>query len=114
MRIVASVREDWIPARRSADARVTRGRPAHYQAWVEEIIREALSRLASATQSHRGCAEFKLYESAATPGTFVTVETWESQDDHDAHMQTEDIAAALAAAEGHVVGDIAIHPLRPV
>ena len=80
----------------------------------EEIIREALSRLASATQSHRGCAEFKLYESAATPGTFVTVETWESQDDHDAHMQTEDIAAALAAAEGHVDGDIAIHPLRPV
>jgi len=80
----------------------------------EEIIREALARLAAATQGHRGCVEFKLYESAAAPGTFVTVETWESQDDHDAHMQTEDIAAALAAAEGHVAGDIAIHPLRPV
>ncbi len=64
----------------------------------EEIIREALARLAAATQDHRGCVEFKLYESAAAPGTFVTVETWESQDDHDAHMQTEDIAAALAAA----------------
>ena len=80
----------------------------------EEIIRAALARLAAATQSHRGCVEFKMYESATAPGTFVTVETWESQDDHDSHMQTEDIAAALAASEGHVVGDITIHPLRPV
>ena len=80
----------------------------------EEIIREALARLAAATQGLRGCVEFKLYESAAAPGTFVTVETWESQDDHDSHMQTEDIAAAIAASEGHIVGDITIHPLRPV
>ena len=80
----------------------------------EEILREALAKLATATQGHSGCVEFKLYESAATPGTFVTVETWASQEDHDSHMQTEDIAAALAAAEGHVEGDIVIHPLRPV
>ena len=80
----------------------------------EEIIREALTKLAVATQSHRGCAEFKLYESAVAPGTFVTVETWESQDDLDAHMQTDDISAALAAADGHLGGDIAIHPLRAV
>ena len=44
----------------------------------------------------------------------MTVETWESQDDHDSHMQTEDIAVAIAASEGHIVGDITIHPLRPV
>ena len=80
----------------------------------EEVIRAALAKLAAATQGHRGCVEFKLYESATTPGTFVTVETWASQDDHDSHMQTEDIAAALAACEGHVVGDITIHPLQPV
>ena len=42
------------------------------------------------------------------------METWESQDDLDAHMQTDDIAAALAAADGHLGGDIAIHPLRAV
>ena len=80
----------------------------------EEIIREALAKLAVATQGHRGCIEFKLYESVSAPGTFVTVETWESPEDHESHMQTEDIAAALAAAEGHVDGDIAIHLLRPV
>jgi quinol monooxygenase YgiN len=80
----------------------------------EETMRAALAKLAAATQSHRGCVEFIMYESAAAPGTFVTVETWESQDDHEAHMRTDDIAEALAAAEGHVVGDIAIHPLRPI
>ena len=80
----------------------------------EEIIREALSRLASATQNHRGCAELEL--------SFLG-HTWHLRDRRDLgepgrprrpHMQTEDIAAALAAAEGHVVGDIVIHPLRPV
>lgn len=80
----------------------------------EEMMREALATLASATQGHRGCVEFKVYESESAPGTFVTVETWESQEDHASHMQTEDIAAAIAAAEGHVIGDITIHPLRPV
>lgn len=80
----------------------------------EASIREALTKLATATQDHRGCIEFELYESASAPGTFVTVETWASQEDHDAHMQTEDIADALAASEGHVVGDIIIHPLQPV
>ena len=80
----------------------------------EEFLREALARLAAATQRHRGCLEFVLYESASVPSTFVTVETWASQEDHDAHMQTEDIAAALTAAEGRIVGDIQIHPLLPV
>ena len=80
----------------------------------EEIMRGALTKLAAATQSHRGCIEFTLYESVSAPGTFVTVETWESREDHESHMQTEDLAAALAAAEGHVDGDIAIHLLRPV
>ncbi|MCW2819157.1 MAG: antibiotic biosynthesis monooxygenase [Marmoricola sp.] len=80
----------------------------------EEIVRDALATLATATQAHRGCVAYELFESAAAPGTFVTIETWESQDDLDAHMQTPDIATALAAAEGHLAGDIAIHPLRPV
>ena len=80
----------------------------------EDVVREALTTLATATQQHRGCVDYVLYESAANPGTFVTVETWESQDDLDAHMQTDDIAAALAAADGHLGGDIAIHPLRAV
>ena len=84
------------------------------RAGSEEVLREALTTLAEATQAHRGCVAYELFESAAAPGTFVTIETWETQEDLDAHMQTPDIATALAAAEGHLAGDIAIHPLRPV
>jgi quinol monooxygenase YgiN len=79
-----------------------------------DVMRAALTTLAEATQSHDGCTGYQLFESAASPGTFVTVETWRDQADLDAHMQTEDIATALAAADGHLAGDIAIHPLVPV
>jgi quinol monooxygenase YgiN len=44
----------------------------------------------------------------------VTVESWRSQADLDAHLRTTDIATALAAADGHLAGDIAIHPLVTV
>jgi quinol monooxygenase YgiN len=80
----------------------------------EDVVRAALTTLAAATQDHQGCVSYALFESAAAPGTFLTVETWRQQADLDAHMATEDIARALTAAEGHLAGDIAIHPLQPV
>ena len=39
---------------------------------------------------------YDLYESAATPGVFVTVERWTDQAALDAHMQSPHIAAAFA------------------
>ncbi|RLV50018.1 antibiotic biosynthesis monooxygenase [Nocardioides mangrovicus] len=80
---------------------------------VEEL-RPALIALAEGTRAEEGCLSYELFESAAAPGVFVTVEEWRGQDDLDAHMQTEHVGAALAAAEGHLAGDIAIHPLVPV
>ena len=50
----------------------------------------------------------------AAPGTFVTVERWTDQAALDAHMTQPHVAAAFAAAEGALSGDVAIHPLRPV
>jgi len=78
------------------------------------VVRDALTALAAATRGHDGCLHYELFESAATPGTFVTVERWRAQADLDAHLASEDIATALAATEGHLAGDVAIHPLRPV
>jgi len=80
----------------------------------EDVVRDALTTLAAATQDHEGCLHYELFESALTPGTFVTVERWTAQEHLDAHMATADIATALAAADGHLAGDAAIHPLRPV
>lgn len=80
----------------------------------EDTIRAALSTLAEASRHHEGCTAYQLFESAAAPGTFVTVETWRDQAALDAHMQTEDIATALGVAADHLGGEIAIHPLVPI
>ncbi len=95
-----------------ADLRVVALIPA--QPGSEDVIRAALRTLAETSRGHDGCTGYELFESAAVPGQFVTIETWRSQDDLDAHMQTEDVAAAFAAADGHLGGEVAVHPLRPV
>ena len=52
----------------------------------EEIVRGALTTLGEATRGEAGCLAYDLFESASTPGTFVTVERWRGQDDLDAHL----------------------------
>jgi len=80
----------------------------------EDVIRAALSTLADASRAHQGCLAYDLFESAAVPGTFVTVETWDSAEHLDAHLQTDDVAAAFGAADGHLAGEVVVHPLNPV
>ncbi len=77
-------------------------------------LRGALVALAEASRGDEGCLSYDVYESAAAPGVFVTVERWTGQDALDAHMQTPHIAAAMQAADGALSGEIAIHPLVPV
>ncbi|MFC7489987.1 MULTISPECIES: putative quinol monooxygenase [unclassified Knoellia] len=78
-----------------------------------EALRGALTQLAEATREESGCPAYDLFESAASPGVFVTVERWTDQAALDAHMQAPHVAAAFAAAEGALSGDVAIHPLVP-
>lgn len=80
----------------------------------EDTIRTALAELVAASQSDAGCNSYELFESAAVPGTFFTIENWASQSDLDAHMTTPHVAAAFAAAGDHVAAAPAIHPLTPV
>ena len=80
----------------------------------EDVIREALSTLVTATREEDGCVSYDLFESAAAPGTFVTIESWRSQEDFDAHLQTPHIGEAFAVATDHLAGEVAIHPLTPV
>lgn len=77
-------------------------------------IRTVMHTLAGATRQEEGCLAYDVYESGAVPGTFVTIERWRSQADLDNHMTTPHIAAAFAAAEGHLAGEVAIHPLVPI
>lgn len=84
------------------------------QAESADAIRSALTTLAEATRQEEGCLSYDLFESASTPGTFVTVERWTDQAALEAHLATEHVAAAFAAADGHLAGEVAVHPLIPV
>lgn len=77
-------------------------------------VREALKVLVEATRAEEGCLAYDLFESASTPGTFVTVERWTGSAALDAHMGTPHVAEAFAAAGAALNGDVAIHPLTPV
>lgn len=77
-------------------------------------IRAALQVLAEATRDEDGCVAYDLFESASAPGTFVTVERWRDAASLDAHLGTPHVAAAFAAADGALSGEVAIHPLQPV
>ncbi len=81
---------------------------------AEETVQDALSELVVPTRAEPGCLGYELYRSAADPSTFVTIETWRSQDDLDAHMQTPHIARALQATGDALAHPPAIHPLAPV
>lgn len=77
-------------------------------------VREALQTLAAATRAEDGCLSYDLYESAAAPGTFVTLERWTDSAALDAHMGTDHVAAAFAAAGEALSGEVAVHSLTPV
>ncbi|MBA2774766.1 MAG: antibiotic biosynthesis monooxygenase [Nocardioidaceae bacterium] len=78
----------------------------------EQVVRDALTALVAPTRDEAGCRSYELFESAAAPGVFVTRESWDGQDDLDAHLQSAHVAGAFAAAGEHLQGDPAIHPLR--
>ena len=80
----------------------------------EDIVRDALSELVSGTRTEEGCMVYELFQSAADPTVFVTVETWREQSDLDAHQQTPHLKQAFATAGEHLAGPPAIHPLNPV
>lgn len=84
------------------------------KAGSEDTVRGLLTTLAAATREEEGCVSYDLFESAAAPGTFVTVERWRAQEDLDAHLHSEHVGTAIAGATDHLDGDIVIHPLTPV
>lgn len=80
----------------------------------EDVVRAALSTLTEATRQEEGCLSYDLFESASAPGTYVTIERWADQAAMDAHLSSEHVAAAFTTADGHLGGNVSIHPLEPV
>jgi quinol monooxygenase YgiN len=77
-------------------------------------VADALSALVEPTRAEAGCLSYQLYVSAVDPATFITVETWNSREDLDAHLQSPHVQQALSAAGDLLAHDPAIHPLIPV
>ena len=78
----------------------------------EQVVQDALTALVEPTRAEAGCLSYELFASQADPTVFITVETWKSQADLDAHLQTDHIHQALLAAGDHLAQPPAIHPLR--
>ncbi|QIG45291.1 antibiotic biosynthesis monooxygenase [Nocardioides anomalus] len=79
-----------------------------------EAVRAGLADLLAATLEEEGCLGYEVYESAAQPGVYVTIESWRSQEDLDAHVATPHVARAFETLGGVLTGEVAIHPLTPV
>ena len=79
----------------------------------EAVGRDALSALVAPTLEEEGCLDYRLYESGAAPGTFVTIERWRAQADLDAHLGTAHVQQALVAAGDALAAPPGIHPLAP-
>ena len=77
-------------------------------------VREALLALGEPARSEPGCNSYQLFTSAVDPATFITVETWSSREELNAHYQSPQVQQALSAASDHLVQAPAIHPLIPV
>jgi quinol monooxygenase YgiN len=80
----------------------------------EDVVRDALTELVSASRTEEGCMVYELFQSAADPTVFVALETWRSEDDLNAHAQSPHMQQALAAATEHLAAPPVIHPLQPV
>jgi quinol monooxygenase YgiN len=77
-------------------------------------VGEALSGLIAPARAEAGCISYELFDSLLDPATFISVETWRSQEDFDAHLKAPYLQQAFASAGDHLAQPPAIHPLSPI
>ncbi len=80
----------------------------------EDEVRRILAELAGRSRAEPGCSAYEVFGSAAAPGTFVTLETWDDGDALDAHMRGLNLKFAASALRAHLDGAPALHPLEPL
>lgn len=63
-----------------------------------DAVRDALSALVEPSRAEDGCQHYVLYQSTDEPTRFQTVERWSSPEAVQAHMASDHIQTAFAAA----------------
>ena len=61
----------------------------------EDEVRNALLELVARTRNERGCVNYDLHESNATPVAFAIYENWKHASDLDAHAKSGDVRAFI-------------------
>ncbi len=74
---------------------------------VEEL-KSALAGLQVTTRTESGCLSYEWSESVETPGTFYSIETWESREALETHLAADHVKAAVAALPGWLGGQPAL------
>ncbi|WP_309678450.1 putative quinol monooxygenase [Polaromonas sp.] len=63
-----------------------------------DAARQLLTTLVAESRQEAGCVSYELYQQAAAPHVFQTVEQWQDEAAANAHMATPHLGAAVAAA----------------
>lgn len=80
----------------------------------ESVVREAMTSIIGPSRQDKGCLRYDLYEAQGAPGTLINLETWESQEDINAHLAQPHLGAAFANAGDALDGAPQIYMLSPV
>jgi quinol monooxygenase YgiN len=80
----------------------------------EEAVREAFEGVLEPSRKDKGCKRYDLFTAEGAPGTFVMLETWESQEDLDAHMKSPHLAQGFGSVGDAFDGAPQLLFLKPV
>lgn len=79
-----------------------------------DATRDALAALVEPSRAEDGCDHYELFQSADEPTRFQTVERWASAEAMQAHLQSEHLQAAFAAAPDLLAADPVIQTFERV
>ena len=73
-------------------------------------VKSSLAKLVAPTQAEAGCIEYHLYQDHDNPAVFVFLETWQSNDALQAHMQSQHIQQYTQDTAGDIA-DFSVNKL---
>lgn len=78
----------------------------------EDALRKATLEIIEPTRAEPGCVQFVVQEDVEKPGSFFIRETWQSQQDLDAHFQMPYLQNLVELHKTLLDGELKLHPLK--
>ena len=77
-----------------------------------EVVKKELLRLVEPTHKEKGCVDYTFYLDNEDPNIIMLYENWESEEDLNAHMNTEHFAECFKKIEG--MFELEVHKLTQI